>query len=142
MSTSAIVRTGAARQKQALVLYDGQCQFCQRSVAVLLRLDWLGRLTFQDARDESRLPKTDPPLSSTRLMEEMHLVTPEGHVLHGFGCFRWIAWRLPLLIPLAPVMYLPGIPELGQRIYLWIAKNRYHLTPCSHGACQVQRRDD
>jgi hypothetical protein len=70
-------------------------------------------------------------------MEEMHLITPDaGRIYHGFGAFRWMAWRLPLLWALAPFLYLPGIPTLGQRIYLWIARNRFQLVPCHGGVCQ------
>ena len=54
-------------------------------------------------------------------MEEMHLITPgAGRIYHGFGAFRWMAWRLPLLWPLAPFLYVPGVPTLGQKVYLWI----------------------
>ena len=61
----------------------------------------------------------------------MHLLTPDGKRLyHGFGAFRWMAWRLPLCWPIAPLLYVPGVPWLGQRIYLWIARNRFHLVPC------------
>ncbi len=71
-------------------------------------------------------------------MEEMHLVTPKRDRLHhGFGAFRWMAWRLPLLWLVAPLLYLPGVPYLGQRVYLWIAKRRYRLVPCRDGVCTL-----
>ena len=41
---------------RAQVLYDGQCAFCRKSVELLRRLDWRGRLAYVDARDSSRLP--------------------------------------------------------------------------------------
>lgn len=130
----------AAANRRAWVLYDGQCPLCQRSVAILRRLDWLGRLQFQDARQVDRLPRTLPPLDSERLLDEMHVVTPAGRVFSGFAAFRWMAWRLPLTLGLAPLCYLPGIPWVGQRVYLWVAKNRYKLVPCKDGVCQVPPR--
>ena len=128
-------------QVKAVVLYDGQCRFCQRSVAILKKLDWLKRMHYQDARQIELLPKTDPPLDPVRLLDEMHLVPPSGHpVYHGFIAFRWISWRLPLCWPLAPFLYLPGVPWLGNKAYLWVARHRYQLVPCKDGACEIPPR--
>jgi predicted DCC family thiol-disulfide oxidoreductase YuxK len=127
-----------ALRRPALVLYDGQCLFCQRSVAILKRLDWLGRLGYLDAREPATLARVELPLNRDRLLEEMHLVTPDGrHVYPGFAAFRWMAWRLPLLWPIAPLLYLPGVARTGQRLYRWIARNRFGLVPCKEGSCQV-----
>ncbi|MGL6094369.1 MAG: thiol-disulfide oxidoreductase DCC family protein [Fimbriiglobus sp.] len=123
---------------RAVVLYDGQCPLCQRSVAILKKLDWLGRLAFQNGRDTEHLPPSAVPLVPQRLIEEMHLVTPDRQrVVAGFGAFRWMAWRLPLTLPLAPLAYLPGVPWFGNRIYRWVAKNRLNLVPCHDGGCRV-----
>ncbi len=125
----------------AQLLYDGQCPFCLKSVAVLKRLDWLGRLRYLDTRNPANLPAREPPLDSDRLLEEMHLLTPDGkRVYHGFTAFRWLAWRLPLLWPIAPFLYIPGIPTLGQKAYLWVARNRYSLVPCQGGMCMLPPR--
>lgn len=122
----------------ALVLYDGLCPLCQRSVRILRSLDWLNRIEYRDARDRRNLPANHADIESKQLLAEMHLFTPDRQkAFAGFHAFQWIAWRLPLLIPFAPLMSLPGIPELGQRIYLWVAKNRFRLVPCHDGACQV-----
>jgi predicted DCC family thiol-disulfide oxidoreductase YuxK len=121
---------------RAQVLYDGQCAFCRKSVELLRRLDWLGRLSYVNARDSSRLP-AGAPLEPARLLEEMHVLTPDRHVYHGFGALRWLAWRLPLLWPLAPLLYIPGVPALGQHLYLWVARNRFRLVPCHGGVCTL-----
>jgi predicted DCC family thiol-disulfide oxidoreductase YuxK len=126
------------RPGQARVLYDGQCPLCRKSVAILKWLDWRNRLCCLDARNPENVPLLDPPLIPERLLEEMHLVTPDGQrVYHGFKAFRWMAWRLPLLWGLAPSLYLPGVPALGQWVYLWIARNRFQLVPCRDGVCTL-----
>jgi predicted DCC family thiol-disulfide oxidoreductase YuxK len=125
-------------QPNAIVLYDGQCPLCRRSVAVLQRLDWLKSFNYQDARKVDELPESKVPLQPARLLEEMHVLTPDRkRVYAGFKAFRWIALRVPLLWPLLPLMYFPGIPALGQRIYLWVAKNRFNLVPCHNGQCAI-----
>jgi predicted DCC family thiol-disulfide oxidoreductase YuxK len=125
---------------RAVVLFDGGCKFCRRSVRLLRRLDWLGQLHFEDCRDPARLPKSPVPLDPGRLLEAMHLVTPvRRRVYVGFEAVRWLVWRLPALMPFAGLLYLPGVPRLGHRLYTWVAKNRYGLIPCAGGACGVPR---
>src|SRR5262249_21997377 len=98
----------AAADGRACVLYDGQCPLCLKSVGILRRLDWLKRLRYVDARNPAGLPEPARPLPPQRLLEEMHLLTPGGgRVYHGFAAFRWMAWRLPPLWPVAPFLYIP-----------------------------------
>ena len=123
---------------KGIVLYDGDCPFCRRSVAILKRLDWLGRLHYQSARDVEHLPPSHVPLDPKRLLDEMHVLTPDRrHAYAGYAAFRWIAWRLPLGAPVAPFLYVPGVPAVGNRVYRWVAKNRMNLVPCTDGACPV-----
>jgi len=127
-----------AQGSRAVLLYDGQCPLCQRSVRILQKLDWWRRVEYRDARRAEHLPPTDPLLEPARLLEEMHLVPAAGRpIYHGFGAFRWLAWRLPVLWLLAPLLYLPGVPWLGQRLYLWVARNRFKLAPCHEGVCHL-----
>ena len=124
--------------KSAILLYDGACPLCQRSVAILKKLDWLQKIHYQNARLVADLPQTDPPLVPSRLLEEMQLLPRAGHPLyHGYGAFRWLAWRLPPLWLLAPFLYIPGMPWLGNKIYLWIARNRFKLVVCKEGVCTL-----
>ncbi|VTS05167.1 thiol-disulfide oxidoreductase DCC family protein [Tuwongella immobilis] len=129
------------RTDQGIVLFDGTCAFCRKSISILKKLDWRGKLQYQDATDQAHWPTTETPLQMSRLMEEMHVVTPDRkRVFAGFRAFRWIAGRLPLLMPLVPFFYIPGVPQLGQRIYLLIAKYRYQLVPCHDGVCSLPPR--
>jgi predicted DCC family thiol-disulfide oxidoreductase YuxK len=137
---SALARSTAVAERSAFVLYDGQCLLCLKAVGILRRLDWLKRLRYADVREPAGVPEQGRALRPERLLEEMHLLTPGGgRVYHGFAAFRWIAWRLPLLWPVAPFLYIPGVPWLGQRLYLWVARNRFHLVPCHGGICTLKR---
>jgi predicted DCC family thiol-disulfide oxidoreductase YuxK len=127
---------------KAHVLYDGDCALCRRSVALLRRLDWLDRLTYVSARDRTQPVLQQPPVAGAPLLEEMHVLTPKGRLHHGFGAFRWLAWRVPALWLVAPLLYIPGMPWLGQRAYLWVARNRFHLVPCHDGVCEIKQPND
>lgn len=125
---------------QAIVLFDGGCPLCRRAVSILERIDWLKRLQFQDCRIVEKLPHCTIPLDPKLLLEQMHLVTPNrDKVYAGFAAFRWMAWRLPLTLVLAPFLYLPGARWLGNKLYRWVARNRYHLVPCKDGVCTLPR---
>jgi predicted DCC family thiol-disulfide oxidoreductase YuxK len=135
---NAPIATRPTTSTRGVVLYDGNCPLCQRSVAVLRRLDWLKRLAYHDANDTAHLPTSPVPLQPTQLLEQMHVVPVRGkQVYAGFYAFRWIAWQLPLLWAIAPMFYLPGVPTLGQKVYLWVAKNRLKLVPCKDGVCEL-----
>ena len=126
---------------KGVVLYDGDCGFCQQSVRLLKGLDWFRLLHFQSARDTDHLPASDVPLDAQKMLDEMHLLTPDRKSVYaGFTAFRWIAWRLPLTAPLAPLLYLPGVLPLGNRAYRWVARNRFKLVPCAQNACAVPPR--
>lgn len=123
---------------RGVVLYDGQCPLCQRSIRLLKPLNWFHALHFQDARDTDHLPPSAVPLEPKRLLEEMHVVTPDRkRAFAGFRAFRWMAWRMPLFWPVAPWLYLPGVLWVGNRIYLWVAKNRFDLVACHDGVCRL-----
>ena len=127
-----------AKPRQAVLLYDGECPLCLKSVSVLQRLDWFHVVHYQNARDIQHLPPSPVPLDAQKLLEEMHLITPDRRAVYrGFGAFRWLAWRLPLLFVFAPLLYLPGVPKLGRRLYRWVARNRFNLVPCHDGACAL-----
>jgi predicted DCC family thiol-disulfide oxidoreductase YuxK len=133
--------SGPAPAQKALVLYDGACPLCRKSVRLLRGLDWFNALAFADVRDAGQVPNLPVPVPRRRLLEEMHLLTPGGgQVYHGFAAFRWMVWRLPLLWAVAPLLYLPGMPALGQRLYLWVARNRFRLVPCHGGVCTLPGR--
>ncbi len=119
------------------VLYDGRCPLCQAGVRQLRRLDWFGRLDYLDARHPEAFPTDLPPLDAGRLLEEMHVITSGGQVLAGFRGIRYLAWFLPPGWPAAPFLYLPGVPTLGQWLYLKIARNRFNLVPCRDGVCSL-----
>ena len=124
--------------QRAIVLYDGQCALCQKSVSLLKKLDWLGALDYADARHPGPALLGRLPVPPERLLDEMHLLPAAGgEVYHGFRAFRWMAWRLPLLWPALPLLYLPGAAAVGQRIYLWVARNRFRLVPCHGGVCRL-----
>lgn len=128
----------ASLADKAIVLYDGECPFCRRSIALLKRFDWFDVLRYVNARDSKAREAACVAIDEEQLLEQMYLIPPSRKRSYaGFEALRWIAWRMPLLAPFAPLMYIPGVPTLGQKGYLWIAKNRFNLVPCDKDGCAV-----
>ena len=123
---------------KAHVLYDGDCAFCCKSLELLKKLDWLGKLDYVNVRDESLPMLREPPVVGAPLLEQMHVVPAnDPHLYGGYRAVRWLAWRLPITWLVAPFLYLPGMTWLGQKIYLFIARNRFKIVPCEHGVCSL-----
>ena len=130
-----------ASPNQAVVLYDGHCPLCRKTTSILRRFDWLGRLAFHNCRDAANIPANTAHLDTARMLREMHVLTPDRRrALSGFPAVRWIAGRVPVLWPLYPLLFVPGMTRLGQRLYLWVARNRFHLVPCHDGVCTIPPR--
>ena len=124
---------------QAVVLYDGDCPMCRKTTAILKRLDWRHRLQFHNCRDLGHIPANTAHLDPERMIQEMHVLTPDrGRGLFPVSArFAGLPAVFPPCWPLYPLLFVPGMARLGQRIYLWIARNRFHLVPCHDGVCTI-----
>jgi len=109
------------------VLYDDQCPLCTFQMRVLTWMDWFNA--------SSLLPISSPKaeeiashLNRERLQEAIHCVAKNGKTYRGARCIRFIGLRLPLLIPLALFLWLPGVIWFAEKIYMWISRNRLLLS--------------
>lgn len=119
-----------------VVLYDGECPFCIRSVRWLERLDWLHRLDCRPIPPPEEFSTTYPALDYSACQGELHLLLPDGRVLRGFYAFRHLARLLPLLWPLLPLLHFPGVDRVGSMVYRRVAAKRYWLlATCPGGTC-------
>ncbi len=99
------------------VLYDGDCGLCDRTVRILRGLDIFDQLRWVDFR------KTVVEVDTSRLEHEMATIV-RGRAHFGFWAYRALSWRVPLLWPTLPFLYLPGVPAIGDRIYRRVASGR------------------
>lgn len=109
------------------VIYDGQCSFCQRSLAVLQRLAGRPLFRLHDANDQARMRSMFPMLAETDTNQAMFVVTPQREVFEGFFAYRRMIGESPRLYLLRLIFYAPGASFLGPLIYAWVARNRRNL---------------
>ena len=123
----------------ALVIYDGNCNFCQSQIDLLKRLD-LGRkrLRYLSLHDPSVLTWF-PQLDHEHLMQEMHLIDQNGTCYAGSEAVKYLTRKLPLLCAAAPIIHLPCTSFLWRWLYKIVAKNRYFLAGknCDSGGCKL-----
>ena len=105
------------------VLYDGECPMCIFQMKVLRWLDWFGALTLVPLSDP-RVPEIAPQLRREDLLEAIHCVTPEGCVYRGARAIRFLGLRLPLLVPVALFLWIPGVIVPAEILYRWVSRRR------------------
>lgn len=123
-----------SRHRLTLV-YDGDCRFCIRSLAVLKRLDWFNLLEMVPSsavQSDKRLLRI---LAGADFDVAMYAVSTNCRTYSGFDAFRQAFARLPLGLLIVWALYLPGAKWLGSRCYAWIARRRGAFG-CA-GTCEI-----
>ncbi len=113
--------------KQHLVLYDDQCPLCIFQMKLLTWLDWLGKLALVPLTDP-RAAEIAPQLSREALLEAMHCVAKNGRVYRGARCIRFVGMRLPLMVPVALFLWVPGVIWIAERVYAWVSRHRLRIS--------------
>ena len=130
-----------ARRHALVVLFDGGCPLCRRTVRQLRAIDWLGKLHFVDGTDGETRERVAPGLTEAALLVQMYVVDPRGERYAGFESFLKIGTVVPLLWPFAIVGRLPGIRSMGHLLYRTIAVNRVRRGRCTDDLCEPLVRD-
>jgi predicted DCC family thiol-disulfide oxidoreductase YuxK len=112
---------------QHIILYDGECPMCVFQMKMLSWLDWFGVLALVPLSD-ARAHEVAPQLTREDLLEAIHCVTPQGRIYRGARAIRFVGLRLPLLVPLALFLWLPGVIQLAEIVYQWVSRNRLLLS--------------
>ena len=119
------------------LIYDGDCAFCRRCVALLERWDRRGRVRAVPFQAEDALVGL-PSIPRAALHQAMHLVEPDGAVLAGAAAAPAILRLVPGGTPLAWVFAVPGVPRVAGAVYRVVARNRHRLG-CGSATCAQGR---
>lgn len=103
------------------ILYDARCEVCRRSRRISEALDWFRKLDWQ--------PNKEAQGSIVALDGEQRLIF--------WSAVKAIALRLPItwLLIFPAIGLLPIFNPIGDRVYRWIAANRYRL---SGNSCDIE----
>jgi len=124
-------------------IYDGYCVICQQSKRMVEALDWLNRVEFLNIHDWQTVEARYPGLDFDTAMGQMHVVGEGGKLTGGYWGVCRLLRELPLGIPFWLLLHVPGMNWLGEKIYGFIARNRYRINKlvgakvCENGACKA-----
>ncbi|MBC8108225.1 MAG: DUF393 domain-containing protein [Anaerolineae bacterium] len=123
----AALLSGVAQQRgRYAMLYDGSCGLCKSVASVVVRLDLLGRIEPMDVlHDWNRVHERFPFLDQQKCLTDMHVILPDGTSVSRFVAYRNLAWAIPAAWIILPLLYIPGVPEIGDRIYQYVATHRH-----------------
>jgi predicted DCC family thiol-disulfide oxidoreductase YuxK len=107
------------------LVFDGNCGFCTRSRAALLRLDRRHRIRTIALQHPDAASRTG--LDDAALRSAVWWLDDDGSLWSGAHAVSAavsaaLGTRLPLRL-----QRLPGLRQLSERVYTWVAANRYRL---------------
>jgi predicted DCC family thiol-disulfide oxidoreductase YuxK len=106
------------------VFYDAQCPICRKERRRYER--WSGQraadigwLDVSDHEQTLREKGVDPAMA----LRSLHIETPQGQLIEGIDAYRVLMARIPLLVPVAWIIGLPGIkPGLRALYDAWVKR--------------------
>ena len=117
---------GAGSARRPILLYDGSCGFCRRSVALLVRLDPDHRVARVDMTSTAAEPLMST-ISPARRQQSMHVIRPDGRVLHAGVALRAVLCQVQPEATWRSVGYWPLVGLLIDRAYDLVASLRSPL---------------
>lgn len=125
------------RERSWVFYYDGDCGFCTLAVRALSFSDFFGRVTWKAFQNLPAPPQglTWEDLDAAAYLETRSSSSAKAaaadnppELYRGFYAFRMLTLRLPPLMPLALLLWLPGVERVGEAAYEWVAANRYRIS--------------
>jgi len=118
-----------------IVVYDADCGICEKCKNLLESLDWLSQFECHPLQDEALYVKF---LSLRRedCEKELKLIVSKDEIIGGAEAVIKICFKLPLVMPLGWLFWIPPFRQIAQWLYPIIANNRYLIS--SH--CKIENR--
>ena len=110
-----------------VVIYDGDCPLCTFQMKLLTWMDWFNVTTLVPLSNP-QIQSIAPQLKREDLMAAIHCIDKKGKIQRGARCIRFVSLRMPLLIPLAIILWIPGVIWIAEKVYQWISANRLILS--------------
>jgi len=118
------------RSKSFVVVYDGGCELCRRTIAILKSIDLFDGLTIVAGFSGDARRDQFPQITDEMLARDLYVVRGQ-ELSAGYDAYVKMAERLIILWPLAVIMRLPPVATAGRGIYRRIAEARKCTVPAS-----------
>ncbi len=120
------------------VLYDDECPLCVFQMKMLTWLDWCDQASLRPLRDPEAAALA-PQLEREDLLEAIHCIAKDGTIYRGARALRFLGMRMPLLLPMAVVLWIPGVIWVAERVYDFVSARRLFFSRIfgCKGACAI-----
>ena len=132
-----------AESATQILLYDDGCPMCRFQMKTLTWLDWFNTTSLLPLSHDSAADLA-PGIDREQLLEAIHCVTRSGRILRGARALRFVSIRMPILVPLALVLWVPGVIWVAEHVYSWVSRNRNFLSKlfgCKQACALMPARD-
>jgi acetyl esterase len=113
-------RTAARRH---VLVYDGECGVCLRSVRLLRGWDRGDRIEMAPFQSEGVMDRF-PRIPEDEFREAVQLIAPDGRRWSGADAVERALALTPRGRPIAWLFRLPFARHIARRAYRWFARNR------------------
>ncbi|MDE7553438.1 thiol-disulfide oxidoreductase DCC family protein [Bacillus tropicus] len=120
-----------------VVFYDGWCPLCNNIKDKIKKIDWLNSIKMVSIRSKE-IKEINIPKSA--LEKEMYaIILKNNRIVSGAEAFLEISARIPLLIPLWPILKFLNVIGLGKKFYNLVARNRsiIPIGKCDDSTCEL-----
>lgn len=128
--------TGLGRQYT--LVYDGRCRICNPLADVVRTWDTRRRIEVVPSQSPGLMARF-PWIPREAYGKAIQLVGPGGATYQGAAAVEHLLGILPRGRLVAWIFHIPGIRVLADRIYRWVARNRYRMGCGEH--CQSRPLD-
>lgn len=106
------------------VYYDAQCPLCRKERRRYER--WSGRrageIGWLDVSEHEQTLREKGVVPAMAL-RSLHIETAQGQLIEGIDAYRLLMKRIPLLVPIAWIISLPGIKSGLRTLYdVWVKR--------------------
>lgn len=116
--------TGLGREYT--LVYDGMCRICNPLADVVRRWDSKQRVEVVPSQAPGLMARF-PWIPREAYGKAIQLVGPGGATYQGAAAIEHLLGILPRGKLIAWIFLIPGIRVLADRIYRWVARNRYRM---------------
>jgi predicted DCC family thiol-disulfide oxidoreductase YuxK len=131
----------APAQAKWLLLYDGECRFCIAGSTRLAAMARPGLIERVDLRDRAAMAR-HPSIPRDVDLSAIRLVTPDGRMSSGAEAIARALGTRPAWKLVTWLYWVPGIRQLTDAAYGWVARNRFRIMGraapiCESGSCAL-----
>lgn len=121
------------------LVYDGMCKICNPLADVVRKWDRHGQIEVVPSQATGLMARF-PWIPAKAYAQALQLVGPGGTTWQGAAAIEQLLTLLPRGRWISWIFHIPFIRVIADRIYRWVARNRYRLGCGEH--CQSRPIDE